>query len=76
MHPFRLIKTEDGFVMGEGAGVVVLEELEHAKQRGASNSMQRLSDMVQLQMHITYTSPAEDGSGAAEQWKLPWKKRC
>lgn len=65
-------KDRDGFVLGDGAGIVVLEELEHAKARGAKI----LAEVVGYgstsdAFHIT--SPAEDGMGAAKAMEFALK---
>ena len=66
-------KDRNGFVMGEGAGIVVLEELEHAKARNAKIYAEVVGYGATCDAyHIT--APIDDGSGAAKAMELAMKE--
>jgi 3-oxoacyl-[acyl-carrier-protein] synthase II len=66
-------KDRSGFVLGEGAGIVVLEELEHAKARGAKIYAELVGyGSTGDAYHVT--SPQEDGGGAGMAMKIAMKE--
>lgn len=66
-------RDRDGFVMAESGGMVVLEDLEHAQERGATIHAELVGYGLSADAHHV-SAPSEDGEGAARAMRMAFKK--
>ena len=72
LHPVRYDKDRDGFVMGEGAGVLIFEDFEHAIKRGAKIYCEVAGAGATADAHHI-TAPHPEGLGAKNVMHRHWK---